>query len=144
MKVWSLRAAPPAWPVTLPLTVLGLETFLHLAEPSAEFTDRRLNTNSPPTPGGKGRSGNAGSSSGIHGGGFSLYFVLSVFWRRICSQAYMTKVIYRANGTGRGFITAMLAPVDCRQKPRFGVRQTLWVLTLAFGTLALMRLLLAH
>ena len=54
------------------------------------------------------------------------------------------KVIYKANGTRPGFITAMLAPVDCRQKPRFGVRQTYWVLTLAFGTLALMRLLLAH
>ena len=56
----------------------------------------------------------------------------------------MPKVIYKANGTRRGFITAMLAPVDCRQTPRFRVRQTFWVLTLAFGTLALMRLLLAH
>jgi hypothetical protein len=54
------------------------------------------------------------------------------------------KVIYKASETRRGFITAMLAPVDCKQKPRFRVRQTLWVLTLAFGTLALMRLLLAH
>lgn len=56
----------------------------------------------------------------------------------------MLKDIYKANGTERGFITAVLAPVGCRQKTRFGVRQTIWVLTLAFGTLALMRLLLAH
>ena len=38
----------------------------------------------------------------------------------------------------------MLAPVNCKQEPRFGVRQTLMVMTLAVGTVALMRLLLAH
>jgi hypothetical protein len=53
------------------------------------------------------------------------------------------KVIYKADGTRRGFITAMLAPVNCRKEPHFGVRQTMWALTLCFGTLALMRLLLA-
>ena len=71
------------------------------------------------------------SSSPFSGAGYAL-------------RHTVPKVIYKANGTRRGFITAMLAPVDCRQKPRFGVRQTFWVLTLAFGTLALMRLLLAH
>jgi hypothetical protein len=54
------------------------------------------------------------------------------------------KVIYKADETRRGFITAMLAPVNCRQEPRFGVRQTMWLLTLTFGTVAVMRLLLAH
>jgi len=54
------------------------------------------------------------------------------------------KVIYKADGTRRGFITAMLSPVNCRQEPKFGVRQTMWVMTLAFGTVAVMRLLLAH
>jgi len=54
------------------------------------------------------------------------------------------KVIYKADDTRRGFITAMLAPVNCRQEPRFGVRQTMWVMTLCFGTVAVMRLLLAH
>jgi hypothetical protein len=38
----------------------------------------------------------------------------------------------------------MLAPVNCRQEPRFGVRETLVVLALVFGTVALMRFLLAH
>ena len=56
----------------------------------------------------------------------------------------MPKVIYKADGTRRGFITAMLAPVNCRQAPKFGVRQTMWVMTLTFGTVAVMRLLLAH
>ena len=56
----------------------------------------------------------------------------------------MPKVIYKADGTRRGFITAMLAPVNCRQEPRFGVWQTMFVMTLTFGTVAVMRLLLAH
>jgi len=56
----------------------------------------------------------------------------------------MPKVIYKADGTSRGFITAMLAPVNCRQEPKFGFRQTMWVMTLTFGTMAVMRLLLAH
>jgi hypothetical protein len=56
----------------------------------------------------------------------------------------MPKAIYKAAGTERGFITAMLAPVNCRQEPKFGVLQTLWFLTLAFGTVAVMRLLVAH
>lgn len=38
----------------------------------------------------------------------------------------------------------MLAPVNSREEPRFGPRQTIWVVILAFGTVALMRLLLAH
>lgn len=56
----------------------------------------------------------------------------------------MPKVIYKADRSRRGFITAMLSPVNCRQEPRFGVRQTMWVMTLTFGTVAAMRLLLAH
>jgi hypothetical protein len=54
------------------------------------------------------------------------------------------KVIYRADQASRGFITAMLAPVNCRREPRFGVRQTMWTVTLAFATVALLRLLLAN
>jgi hypothetical protein len=54
------------------------------------------------------------------------------------------KVICKTDGIGRGFITDILAPVNCRREPRFGVRQTMWVMTLAFGTVALMRLLLAQ
>jgi len=53
------------------------------------------------------------------------------------------KVIYTANHANRGFISAMLAPVDCRREPRFGLRQTLLGMTLTLGTMALMRLLLA-
>ena len=56
----------------------------------------------------------------------------------------MSKAIYKADGARRGFVTAVLAPVNCRQEPKFGVRQTMWMMTLAFGTLAVMRLLLAH
>jgi len=56
----------------------------------------------------------------------------------------MPKVIYKAGGTRRGFITAMLAPVNCREEPKFGVRQTMWFMTVTFGTVAVMRLLLAH
>jgi hypothetical protein len=54
------------------------------------------------------------------------------------------KIIYTANETNRGFISSMLAPVNCRREPQFGVRQTMWVMTLTFGTVALMRLLLAN
>ncbi len=54
------------------------------------------------------------------------------------------KVIYTADGARRGFITAMLAPVNCKQEPRFGVRQTMWFVTLTFGMVALARLLLAQ
>jgi hypothetical protein len=53
-------------------------------------------------------------------------------------------VIYKADVTRRGFITAMLAPVNCRQEPKFGVRQAMWLVTLTLGTVALMRLLLAQ
>jgi hypothetical protein len=56
----------------------------------------------------------------------------------------MPKVIYKADATGRGFVTAMLAPVHCRQEPKFGVRQVMWAVTLTFGAIALMRLLLAQ
>ena len=38
----------------------------------------------------------------------------------------------------------MLAPVNSRREPRFGVWQTMYVMTLVFGTVAVMRLLLAH
>src|ERR1039458_7593909 len=41
--------------------------------------------------GSKWRSGKTGSFSGIEVGGFNLYFVLSVFWRRICFQAYLAE-----------------------------------------------------
>ena len=68
----------------------------------------------------------------------------SASWRGICSQASVPKVIYKADGTRRGFITAMLAPVNCRREPKFGVRETFLVMTLAFGTVALMRFLVAH
>ena len=54
------------------------------------------------------------------------------------------KAIYKADGTKRGFFTTILAPVNCRQEPKFGPRQAMLVLTLAFGTVAVMRLLLAH
>jgi hypothetical protein len=56
----------------------------------------------------------------------------------------MPKAIYKAGETGRGFITIMLSPVNCRQEPKFGVRQTVWMMLLTFGTVAVMRLLLAH
>jgi hypothetical protein len=56
----------------------------------------------------------------------------------------MPKVSYKADGTKQGFITAILSPVHCRPQPRFGIRQTMMVMTLAFGTVAVMRLLLAH
>ena len=54
------------------------------------------------------------------------------------------KVIYTTDGAKRGFITAILAPVHCRQEPRFGVRQSMWFVTLTFGAMALLRLLLAQ
>jgi hypothetical protein len=54
------------------------------------------------------------------------------------------KVIYKADESGRGFVTAMLSPVYYRREPKFGVRQAMWVATLTFGTMALMRLLLAQ
>ena len=38
----------------------------------------------------------------------------------------------------------MLAPVNCRHEKKVGVLQTLCVLMLAFGTVAVMRLLLAN
>jgi hypothetical protein len=56
----------------------------------------------------------------------------------------MPKVSYKADEIAPGFITSILSPVNCRHAPKFGVRQTMWVLTLAFGTVAVMRLLLAH
>ena len=56
----------------------------------------------------------------------------------------MPKVIFKADGVRRGFITAVLTPVNCKEEPPFGIRQTMWVMTLCFGTVALMRLLLAH
>ena len=56
----------------------------------------------------------------------------------------MAKVIFKADGSRRGFISAMLAPVNCRQEPRFGVREMLLVVTLVAGILGLMRLLLAR
>ena len=54
------------------------------------------------------------------------------------------KVIYKAEETGRGFVTAALAPLNSKQEPKFGVRQAMWVATLVVGTMALMRLLLAQ
>jgi len=39
---------------------------------------------------------------------------------------------------------AVLAPVNCRRERRFGFWQTVCTMTLVFGTVALMRLLLAH
>lgn len=54
------------------------------------------------------------------------------------------KVIYTTEGTKRGFINAMLAPVHCAQEPKFGVRQALWFATLTFVAGALLRLLLAQ
>jgi hypothetical protein len=38
----------------------------------------------------------------------------------------------------------MLAPVNCKHEPKFGMREALLVMTLAFGTVAMMRLFLAH
>jgi hypothetical protein len=54
------------------------------------------------------------------------------------------KVIYRADGTKRGFITAMLAPVNDRREHRFGLREGALLMTLIFGTVLLMRLLLVR
>ncbi len=51
---------------------------------------------------------------------------------------------YKVRKPTRGFISAVLAPVNCRHEPRFGERQTMWVVTLAFGTMAFMRLFLAN
>lgn len=56
----------------------------------------------------------------------------------------MPKAICKANGTERGFITTVLAPVNCRHEPKVGILQTLWLVLLAFGTVGLMRLLLAN
>ena len=74
----------------------------------------------------------------------NLSVSLSVLWPAVCCQAAVAKVIYKADGSRRGFIGAMLAPVNCRHEPRFGVRETLLVMTLVAGILALMRLLLAR
>ena len=63
---------------------------------------------------------------------------------RYAPDQVVPKIIYRADGTRRGFITSMLAPVNCRQEPQFGMLQTLVVMTLAVGTMTLMRFLLAH
>ena len=38
----------------------------------------------------------------------------------------------------------MLAPVNSKHEPKFGVREAVWVVILAFATVGLMRLLLAH
>ena len=64
-------------------------------------------------------------------------------WRVTCSQVAVPKVIYTANEANRGFISAMLAPVDARREPRFGMRQALWAATFVVGAMVLMRLLLA-
>jgi hypothetical protein len=56
----------------------------------------------------------------------------------------MPKVIKRTGESERGFITTLLTPVRCGREPRFGVRQAMWVVTLAFGGVAVMRLLLAQ
>jgi hypothetical protein len=54
------------------------------------------------------------------------------------------KVIYKADPSRQGFVTAMLVPVFSRREPKFGVRQAMWFATLTFGGMALMRLLLAQ
>ena len=56
----------------------------------------------------------------------------------------MPKVIYKAGESRQGFVTAILAPVRSSHEPKFGVRQAMWFATLTFGTMALMRLLLAQ
>jgi hypothetical protein len=38
----------------------------------------------------------------------------------------------------------MLSPVCAKRGPKFGVRQAVWFVTLAFGSMALIRLLLAN
>lgn len=43
----------------------------------------------------------------------------------------------------RGFVSTTLAPVNCRQEPRFGVMETVLIMVLVFGTVVLMRLILA-
>ena len=53
------------------------------------------------------------------------------------------KVIYKADDTRAGFVTAMLSPVHSSPEPRFGVRQALWIVTLTFGAIVLALLLLA-
>lgn len=60
------------------------------------------------------------------------------------AQILMPKVIKRTGESERGFITTLLTPVRCGREPRFGVRQAMWVVTLAFGGVAVMRLLLAQ
>jgi hypothetical protein len=59
-------------------------------------------------------------------------------------DAVVPKVIYKADGPSQGFITTILSPVNCRHLPKFGIRQTLLVMMLAFGTVAVMRLLLTQ
>ena len=56
----------------------------------------------------------------------------------------MANVVYKTDGGKRGLVTAMLAPVNSKPEPKFGWKQAICVLILAFGTVALMRLLLAH
>jgi hypothetical protein len=63
-------------------------------------------------------------------------------WPSQCCQQAVPKVIYRTNQTRRGFITAMLAPVNDKHEPIFGVRQVIWTVILAFATVAQARFLL--
>ena len=56
----------------------------------------------------------------------------------------MAKVIYKADDSRRGFISGMLAPVNAKHEHRFGVRETVLVMALVAGVLALMRFLLAR
>ncbi len=77
----------------------------------------------------------------LHGYGLELP---PARWCGICFSEGVPKVIYRADHARRGFIAAMLEPVNKRPLPKFGVRQTLLILALAFGLVALGRLLLAN
>ena len=82
----------------------------------------------------------AGSSARARSASVAVHVVA----RCMLTSVPVPKVIYTTDGAKRGFITAMLAPVNCKQEPRFGVRQTMLFVTLTFGMVALARLLLAQ
>jgi len=78
--------------------------------------------------------------------GIAPVFILfrAVFGAGYAACYVVPKVIFKADGARRGFITAVLTPVNRKKEPPFGIRQAFWVFCLCFGTVALMRLLLAR
>src|SRR5436309_15787116 len=59
----------------------------------------------------------------------------------LCFFTTMKKVVYRAKG---GFITATIAPLPRKQERKFGLFDATIIVALIVGTIALMRMLVAH